>query len=64
MQQLEDRLLKAKEDSAGLPPSGRDLAIRDLASAKEKLLKAEVGFVTFLWGLKHFAFAFLLMKQE
>ncbi|KAK3800673.1 hypothetical protein RRG08_003079 [Elysia crispata] len=42
VQQLEDKLLKAKEDSAGLPPSGRDIAIRDLASAKEKLLKAEV----------------------
>lgn len=49
VQSLEDRLLKAKEDSAGLassssssPSSSRDSSLRDLASAKEKLLKVEI----------------------
>ncbi|XP_005103673.1 ERC protein 2 isoform X2 [Aplysia californica] len=42
VQQLEDRLLKAKEEGAGLPPSSRETSLRDLASAKEKLLKVEL----------------------
>ncbi|CAG5126734.1 unnamed protein product [Candidula unifasciata] len=43
VQQLEDRLLKAKEDSAGLLSShGRESTFRDLSSAKEKLLTAEI----------------------
>ncbi|XP_059151047.1 ELKS/Rab6-interacting/CAST family member 1-like [Physella acuta] len=44
VQQLEDRLLKSKEDSAGLssPVSTRDSSLRDLASAKEKLIRVEI----------------------
>ena len=34
--------MKAKEEGAGLPPSPRETSMRDLASAKEKLLKVEV----------------------
>ncbi|CAL1529099.1 unnamed protein product [Lymnaea stagnalis] len=44
VQQLEDRLLKAKEDSAGISSSStlRDSSLRDLASAKEKLIRVEM----------------------